>query len=213
MSLADNELAKIEGLERCTLLEELCLEENRLLKLEGLSSLIYLKKLDLGKNKLSKIENLETLVHLTQLSLEDNDIQSLHGLESSVSLMELYIGNNHISTLKQIQHLKDLPKLIILDLSGNPLCRELNYRLYSVYYLRKLKVLDGIGVDVNEQAMAREKYSGKLSTEFLVEKIGHNFFDHIRELDLGSCRIRFVCTLISLSVETCHFFCFTETGR
>ena len=46
-----------------------------------------------------------------------------------------------------------------LDLSGNPLLHEF-YRLYSVYYLQKLKVLDGAGVDVNERSLARERYSG-----------------------------------------------------
>ena len=45
------------------------------------------------------------------------------------------------------------------------------FTAYCVYYLRKLKVLDGIGVDINEQQSAREKYSGKLTAEFLAEKI------------------------------------------
>ena len=76
------------------------------------------------------------------------------------------------------------------NLSGNPLCKSAHYRLYCIYHLRKLKVLDGIGVDSSEQHQAREKYSGKLTSEFLAEKIGHKYFEHIRELDLSSCRIR-----------------------
>eukprot|EP00949_MAST-11_sp_MAST-11-sp1_P004981 g4981.t1 len=190
LSVADNELTRIEGLENCTLMEELVLEDNRILKLEGISRLAFLKKLDLGKNKLCKLENLESLVHLTQLSVEDNDIQSLSGLQSLTNLMELYICSNRISNLKEVQHLKTLPKLIILDLSGNLLCKHATYRLYCIYYLRKLKVLDGVGVDINEQQQARAKYSGKLTSEFLAEKIGHKYFEHIRELDLSSCRIR-----------------------
>ena len=190
LSLADNEIAQLEGLEMNTLLEELVLEENRILKLEGLSTLQFLKKLDLGKNKLVKLENLENLVHLTQLSIEDNQIESLSGLQSLTNLMELYMCSNRIMNVKEVQHLKTLPKLIIVDLSGNRLCRHESYRLYCVYYLRKLKVLDGIGVDINEQQSAREKYSGKLTAEFLAEKIGHKYFEHIRELDLSSCRIR-----------------------
>ena len=190
LSLADNELATIQGLDENTLLEELVLDENRIQKFEGLSKLAFLKKLDLGKNKLGKFENLSQLVHLTQLSVEDNEIVSLNGLQELKNLMELYVCSNRISTLKEVQHLKTLPKLIIVDLSGNALCRQKNYRLYCVYYLRKLKVLDGIGVDLNEQQNAREKYSGKLTAEFLSEKIGHKYFEHIRELDLSSCRIR-----------------------
>lgn len=151
-----------------------------------------LRKLDLGKNKLTHIEGLDTLTRLTQLSLEDNEISSLDGLQHLTSLMELYIGNNHVAALKEAQMLKQLPKLIILDLSGNPMCQQRQYRLYCVYYLRKLKVLDGIGVDQGEQQAAREQYSGKLTAEFLADKIGHKYFEHIRELDLSSCRVRLI---------------------
>ena len=65
-----------------------------------------------------------------QLSLEDNEITSLSGLSKLLSLMEVYIGNNRLTQLKEVQQLKGLPKLIILDLSGNAMCDELDYRLY-----------------------------------------------------------------------------------
>lgn len=83
-----------------------------------------------------------------------------------------------------------MPKLIILDLLGNPLCEDPEYRLYCIYHLRHLKVLDGKGIDGAEQAAAKEKYAGKLTMEYLTEKIGHRFFEHIRELDLSGNRIR-----------------------
>jgi Leucine-rich repeat (LRR) protein len=37
--------------------------------------------------------------------------------------MELYIGNNKISDSKHIKYLAGLTKLIILDLSGNPISK------------------------------------------------------------------------------------------
>jgi Leucine-rich repeat (LRR) protein len=189
-SFIDNALTCMEGLEKCQLLEELSVEENRIGQMDGISSMVFLKKLDMGKNMLVQIAHLDTLAHLTQLSLEDNKIGSLSGLQRLSNLMELYIGNNKISVVKEIQHLKELPKLIILDLSGNPLCQHEHYRLYSIYHLRKLKVLDGTAVDSNEQSLARDRYSGKLTTDFLIEKLGHYKFDNIRELELASCRVR-----------------------
>jgi hypothetical protein len=37
--------------------------------------------------------------------------------------MELYIGNNKIVDSKQVKNLTGLNKLIILDLSGNPISK------------------------------------------------------------------------------------------
>ena len=189
-SFCNNELTRIEGLERCSLLEELSLEDNRIMKLENVSSLLLLTKLDLGKNKISRIEGLEPLLQLTQLSLEDNEISSLAGLGKLTSLMEIYIGNNRLASLKEVNQLKGLGKLIILDLSGNAMCEAAEYRSYTVYHLRRLKVLDGVGIESGEQSSAKERYAGRLTTDALVEKIGHNFWEHVRELDLSRSKIR-----------------------
>ena len=54
--------------------------------------------------------------------------------------MELYCGSNQIEGVREVGHLRGLPKLIILDLTGNPMAAREDYRLYTVYHLRKLKV-------------------------------------------------------------------------
>ena len=59
---------------------------------------------------------------------EDNEIDTLAGLAKLQNLMELYIGNNRITKLKQVLQVKDMPKLIILDLSGNALCTASHHR-------------------------------------------------------------------------------------
>ena len=106
--------------------------------------------------------------------------------------MEIYAGHNKVTNLKEIQHLKNLPKLIILDLSGNAMTNDSRYRLYSIYHLRKLKVLDGVGINTNELSLARDQFSGRLTLDFMVEKLGHENFGRISELDLSSCRIRHI---------------------
>lgn len=116
-------------------------QDNRLNQIHGLEHLVELKKLELGSNFLTSLDQLCTLTNLTQLSVEDNLLENLSGLEGLVNLMELYAGNNSISELRVMQQLKDLSKLIILDLLGNPVCKEDEYRLYIIYHLRKLKVL------------------------------------------------------------------------
>jgi Leucine-rich repeat (LRR) protein len=121
---------------------------------------------------------------------EDNDIASLQGLTGLNSLMELYIGNNNVAELREVQRLKSLPKLIIVDLLGNPLCTQEEYRSYIVYHLRRIKVLDGSGVEATEQAVAKNRYAGKLTRDYLEDKIGQRYFDHLRELDLCQMRVR-----------------------
>ena len=190
VSFCDNELTRVEGLGSCTHLEELSLEDNRILTIEGLEMNRALKKLDLGKNKISRIENLDALQGLTQLSLEDNEISKLEGLACLASLMELYIGNNRIAEMRELNKLKTLPKLIILDLLGNPLCELEDYRHFTIYHLKKLKVLDGAGVEAEEQTVAKQKYAGRLTLDFIEERIGHRFFEHLRELEIHACKLR-----------------------
>eukprot|EP00817_Percolomonadidae_sp_ATCC50343_P006469 CAMPEP_0117419046 /NCGR_PEP_ID=MMETSP0758-20121206/704_1 /TAXON_ID=63605 /ORGANISM="Percolomonas cosmopolitus, Strain AE-1 (ATCC 50343)" /LENGTH=1291 /DNA_ID=CAMNT_0005199911 /DNA_START=513 /DNA_END=4388 /DNA_ORIENTATION=- len=196
ISFASNEISRIEGLTECMKLQELNLEDNRIIRLEGLSSLLSLRKLEIGKNKIAKLENLDLLRRLSQLSIEDNEIETLAGISKLMNLMELYVGNNKIKNLKEIHHLKKLPKLIILDLSGNELCLEKNYRLYCIYNLRKLKVLDGISIDSTEISKAKSEFSGKVTVDVLNEKIGAltNFRD-VMELDLSSSGIKSISNL------------------
>ena len=52
------------------------------------------------------------------------------------------------------------------------------------------KVLDGAGIESAEQAVAKERYAGRLTVDALVEKVGHNFWEHVRELDLSRSKIR-----------------------
>ncbi len=90
------------------------------------------------------------------------------------------------------------------SLSGNPLCREPDYRSYVVYHLRKLNVLDGAPFDAAEQAAARDRYDGRVTYEFLMDRIGGGSgggggqnqqqptrpFETLVELDLSNARLR-----------------------
>jgi len=51
-------------------------------------------------------------------------------------------------------------------------------------------VLDGSSIASAEQQAAREQYSGKLTMDFLEDRLAGRNFDTIRELDLSSGRIK-----------------------
>lgn len=134
----------------------------------GLSKLQRLNKLSLNGNQLSSLDYsvLDQLPELCFLSVENNCIASLHGIQRARSLHELYVCNNHISMSKDIYCLKvrkrcytcsfviflqcpfwqELASLIILDLSGNPVEKAENYRIYVLFHLPALKALDGTAV-------------------------------------------------------------------
>lgn len=81
--------------------------------------------------------------------------------------MELYLGNNLIDEIKEIINLKELQRLIILDISGNNLIRAENYRIYCIFNLRRLRVLDGLSVENSECLEAKETFAGRLTPEIL----------------------------------------------
>ena len=127
---------------------------------------------------------------MKELSLEDNEIESLEGFPELWSLMELYLGNNKIVDSKHIKSLTGLSKLIILDLSGNPISKESSYRFYTLYLLKKLKVLDGISIESPEHQQAREHFTGRLTEEILRENLRGKPCEEVTELDLKGCNLK-----------------------
>jgi hypothetical protein len=46
---------------------------------------------------------------------------------------------DRICEFKEVQRVRELPKLIILDLLGNTVCSLVDYRLYVIFNVRRLK--------------------------------------------------------------------------
>ncbi|KAJ9438372.1 Protein phosphatase 1 regulatory subunit SDS22-like protein [Diplonema papillatum] len=202
LELGKNKINKIEGLEALPHLCQVC--HNYFMNSSQLAmgvhtpfqkrpaiSLVRRKQLQRSLHSWQIVRVTHKLHTTPQVSLEDNDIYSLQGIQKVQNLMELYIGNNKIDNLKEIHYLREAPKLIILDLSGNPLCFEHEYRLFTVFNLKKLKVLDGVGIDANESMKAKETFAGKMSSELVTEKVGKmSDWASVTELNISSCSIR-----------------------
>ncbi|KAJ3337839.1 hypothetical protein HDU91_001371, partial [Kappamyces sp. JEL0680] len=188
-SFRNNFLDDISKLANYTNLEELSVEKNDIASIDCLAALPVLSKLDASSNRIVNIEN-ASFKSLTFLSLEKNQFKSLRPFSKISSLFELYVGDNNIAHSFTTFPLKELPRLIILDLTGNPVCKLPNFRLFTIFHLNRLKILNGNGVTVKDQNQAREMYMGKLTVELLGEKIGHFNFKNITELDLRNCKIK-----------------------
>jgi len=191
VDLSGNRLTSLLKLTPCVSLEELAVERNLLATLEGAGDLPELRRLDAGSNRICAVLELKKLTKLSQLSLEDNLVDSLDTFAGLHSLVELYLSSNLIEELRSILLLKQLPKLLVLDLCGNELSASADSRLYTMFHLRRLKVLDGIPIAPAEQQEAEEKFSGKITMELLEDKLGpspscYNF----RSVDLSGQNLR-----------------------
>ncbi|KAL4237983.1 Leucine-rich repeat-containing protein 9 [Mactra antiquata] len=194
-SFNNNDITKIEGLDSCHKLEELSIEDNCICKLEGVNKLTNLRRLSLGQNFIESIDNcgLEYLERLHFLTLDNNKLTTIVGLQNVPSLVELYIGNNLITNIRDVFHLKGLVNLVILDMYGNPVASDNeNYRMFVIYHLKTLKALDGTAIEAVEGNNAKDMFGGRLTPDFVAEKLGHSNFLEVREMDLPSSGIRIV---------------------
>ncbi|XP_067894912.1 leucine-rich repeat-containing protein 9 isoform X4 [Heterodontus francisci] len=194
-SFNNNIIHRFEGLDHCLQLEELSLEDNFITKLEGISKLTKLTRLSLGNNQLTNLEDsgLNKLTHLHYLSLENNKLCSLRSLQKIYSLIELYLGTNLIHNNCEIYHLKGMENLVILDLYGNPLvCKQEHYRLFVIYHLPSLRAFDGNVVEPAESENAKDVFGGRLTSDMVIERLGHSNFSEILKLDMPESAIRSV---------------------
>ncbi|PNH03645.1 Leucine-rich repeat-containing protein 72 [Tetrabaena socialis] len=109
-----------------------------------------------------------------ELYLGGKRIEKLRNFELFVNLESLWLDNNNLKKRTRLSHLRDLDKQIRvlekfafirdLNLKGNPLCEEPDYRLIVVHRLPGLKVLDQHVVTAAERRKATGVIGGDLAT-------------------------------------------------
>ncbi|GMF21793.1 unnamed protein product [Phytophthora fragariaefolia] len=91
---------------------------------------------------------------VTALYLSQNNLKSLEGIEQFMSVRLLSIGGNLIASDKEVARLVELAQLRNLNLMGNPLCDQPNYRSRVVAMLTRLQVLDNTDISKKEREAA-----------------------------------------------------------
>jgi len=114
-------LKKIENLDvYCRNLEILLLQNNQISKIENLNKLKCLKYLNLALNNITKIENLEGCESLEKLDFTVNfieDITCVASLKNNIHLRELYLVGNPCTKIEGYREyvINTLPQLKVLD--------------------------------------------------------------------------------------------------
>lgn len=162
LKLSFKNVLKIDNLQGFAMLRRLCLDNNIIQSITNLSHLVHLEWLDLSFNNITKISGLDKLTKLKDLSLFSNRITEVEGLDSCTALQCLSLGNNLISSLESVVTLRKFRGLQLLNLEGNPVSEEAEYRTYVLAYMRDLKYLDYAMVLQTEVASAQEQYQDEL---------------------------------------------------
>ena len=137
-------------------------------------------ELHLGGKKIKRLANFETFISLDTLWVNNNQLTSLTGLEENIRLRHLYAHCNKIESVEEtlrdfkflitltlsenklvdshevITELKKLKYLQTLNLYGNAIAQEDNYRLKIISEIPWIKVLDRIKVTPDEIHKAKE---------------------------------------------------------
>jgi hypothetical protein len=112
-------------------------------------------ELYVGNNRIADLKELAHIRSLSALSLASVYLMSAlclcnfnHFKTTDISTVPLskFICpplSSQLPLLSQFSTIcppRDLPKLLILDLSGNPCCKNKDYRPFTIYSLKRLKV-------------------------------------------------------------------------
>lgn len=134
---------KICGHKRDADVFELFLSQKELTEVIDLSRFKKLKYLWLHHNKLHGITFLTRNCCLTELYLNNNAIFEIEGLRYLPSLHILQLHHNELTNIDAaVKELKGMLNLKTLSLYQNPLCQYNLYRLYIIYHLPAVELLD-----------------------------------------------------------------------
>ncbi|XP_078284976.1 leucine-rich repeat-containing protein 72 isoform X2 [Rhinoraja longicauda] len=153
--IIENEL-KHYKIKRKTDVIELYLAEEGLTEVPDLSRFKQLQYLWLNHNKIKRINSLKMNWCLKELYLQNNLILDLTGsLKHLTSLQILLLHNNRLTQVeKTVTELKKMTWLHTLNVFNNPLTQDKYYRLYVIYHLPSVQLLDRQYVHQKEREAA-----------------------------------------------------------
>ncbi|KAM9771613.1 leucine-rich repeat and guanylate kinase domain-containing protein isoform 3-T3 [Syngnathus typhle] len=157
LDLDHNRLKQIHGLEKCRKLSYLSAAHNIIASVCGLDD-VPLKDLNLRGNQLQSTEGLENLKRIQTLDLSVNYISSLAGLTNLHLLGSINMERNQIPEVEECKHIQNLLLLRELNLLGNPVQEQPDYRLSVVFLIQHLTTLDKEKITVEEKVLSVNKY-------------------------------------------------------
>ncbi|XP_028255270.1 leucine-rich repeat and guanylate kinase domain-containing protein [Parambassis ranga] len=176
LDLDYNSLSEICGLQQCCRLRHLSLAHNKISRISGLDGL-PLAHLCLRGNQLERIEGLEHLKNLQSLDLSQNRITSLSGLQNLHLVGFINLEKNLVAEIEECKHIHNLLQLRDLNLLGNPMEEQPDYRLAVIFLLQHLTVLDQEKVTAEEKVSAVNEYDPPLEVVAARDHMTHLVYE------------------------------------
>ncbi|XP_045443729.1 leucine-rich repeat and IQ domain-containing protein 1 [Pipistrellus kuhlii] len=171
LDCSHNHLTKVEGIENCGLLQILKLQGNYLSEIPSLENHVLLRELYLDDNSISVVEacSLYWLPLLQNLTLSQNSLTKITPLFHFISLEKLDVSNNCLSDLTSTLKCFDACySLRELNVTGNPLLQEINWRHSLLKILPALRILNGETLDSYSKSHIEEYYQSELGCFLLL---------------------------------------------
>ncbi|RUS84615.1 hypothetical protein EGW08_007642 [Elysia chlorotica] len=111
--LDNNNIARLENLEKCSQLSQLSAINNHIVRMSGVETISGLTVLSLSNNSIISIEGLDQLKQLTWLDLSSNSIKTIEHLPHGGKLHYIDLSDNDISMISDLEHLKELKTLLL----------------------------------------------------------------------------------------------------
>lgn len=137
-------------------MKTLVLRENKINKIDCLDGLINLQYLDISFNKLRTIErsNIGLLPNLKTILCDSNYLKNINSFSKLQSLIYLSFDTNKITDISNIEKLTELENLKEINLSNNPITKNINYRLNIIRKFFNLTKIDSIEITKDEREIA-----------------------------------------------------------
>ncbi|NXX16471.1 LRC72 protein, partial [Podargus strigoides] len=131
----------------------------------SLSCFRRLRYLWINNNKIQDLTFLIKNYCLTELYLNNNELTDISGaLKQLRALQILLLHNNQLKQLgKTVKELKGMISLQTLNLFHNPLAEDPDYRLYVIYFLPSVQLLDRKAVTQREREAALHLFNHERS--------------------------------------------------
>ena len=177
---------------------EIVLSKRRITELINFDMFENLEALWLTDNRLTSIKGLDSNFRIKILCCANNHITTLEGSISKMKFLEvLYLNNNKLKNLEKVLfHLKQFSFLKNLNLFGNPVAEEPEYRPRVIDAIKSLEIFDRHKISVIERIKDEEivrVYNDPLSKKKVVRvkrpKVYENFSITEKELFLQAKHI------------------------